>query len=183
MNDPAGRYPGDIVYEDIGQAQAEEALRAADRIGNRVTTLLMLDQQENTMSEEIQKVTLIVNLGDDALPNEINEATTQLYQELLKSDAGSVEKPRSDTLEAGAKGDPITIGAIVLALGVAATPGIVEIVKNWLARRHLDTVNVKIKLGDDEIEFPAPASASPDDLEALTDRFAALLKKHSGNQE
>ena len=131
------------------------------------------------MSTEIQTVTLTVSLGDDALPEEVNRATTQLYQELLISEADLVEKLPGDRLEAGAKGDPITLGVIVLALSVAATPGIVEMVKSWLARRHLDTVTVKIKLGDDEIEFPAPASASPDELETLTDRFVALLKKHS----
>lgn len=131
------------------------------------------------MSDEIQTVTLLVSLGDGAYPDEVNQATTQLYRELLASQASSVDKPRSDTLKAGAKGDPITLGAIVLGLSVAATPGIVEIVKSWLARRHLDTVTVKIKLGEDEIEFPAPAAASPAELEALTDRFVALLKKHS----
>ena len=135
------------------------------------------------MTAETQTVTLTLSLDDEAHPAEINRATTQLYEMLLKSEADSVQKPRSDTLEAGAKGDPITIGAIVLGLSVAAAPGIVEIVKSWLARRHLESVTIKIKLGDDEIEFPAPASASPDELERLTDRFVALLKKHSSPQE
>lgn len=135
------------------------------------------------MTTETQTVTLTLSLDDEAHPAEINRATTQLYETLLNSEADSVEKPRSETLEAGAKGDPITIGAIVLGLSVAAAPGIVEIVKSWLARRHLESVTIKIKLGDDEIEFPAPASASPDELERLTDRFVALLKKHSSPQE
>lgn len=135
------------------------------------------------MSTEIQTVTLTVSLGAEALPTEVNRATTQLYEELKTSHADYVEKPRSDTLEQGAKGDPLTIGVIVLGLSVAATPGIVDMVKSWLARRHLDTVTVKIKLGDDEIEFPTPAAASPAELEALTDRFVALLKKHSGKKE
>lgn len=43
----AGRYPGDIAFEDIGQAQAEEALKAAERIGNRVTTLIGTDETKN----------------------------------------------------------------------------------------------------------------------------------------
>jgi hypothetical protein len=135
------------------------------------------------MTTETHTVTLTLSLDDEAHPDEVNRATTQLYETLLKSEADSVQKPRSETLEAGAKGDPITIGAIVLGLSVAATPGIVEIVKSWLARRHLESVTVKIKLGDDEIEFPVPASASPEELETLTDRFVALLKKHSSPQE
>lgn len=129
------------------------------------------------MPDEIQNVTLSLSLGEDALPHEINEATTQLYQELLTSSADSVEKMRSDSPEAGAKGDPLTLGAIALGLSVAAVPGIVQMVQNWLNRRRL-AVSVKVKLGDDEIEFPAPAAASPDELEALTNRFVALLKKH-----
>jgi hypothetical protein len=58
----------------------------------------------------------------------------------------------------------------------------VALVNSWLTRRHL-TTSVKIKLGDDEIEFPAPTAATPEELESLTDRFVALLKKHSGSKE
>jgi HEPN domain-containing protein len=36
----AWRYPGDIVFEDIGKAEAEEALGAARRIRARVTDLM-----------------------------------------------------------------------------------------------------------------------------------------------
>jgi len=36
----AGRYPGDIAFENIGRAEAEEALKAARRIGARVGTLM-----------------------------------------------------------------------------------------------------------------------------------------------
>ncbi|MCB0227339.1 MAG: hypothetical protein KDI02_26830, partial [Anaerolineae bacterium] len=72
------------------------------------------------MPDEVQTLILTINLGDDALPDEVNKATTQLYRELLASDADRVEKMRSDRLETGTKGDPITLGAIALALGVAA---------------------------------------------------------------
>ncbi len=36
----AGRYPGDIAFEDIGKAQAEEALTAARAIRARVLELM-----------------------------------------------------------------------------------------------------------------------------------------------
>ena len=36
----AGRYPGDLTFEDIGEAQAEEALGAARFIQARVTDLM-----------------------------------------------------------------------------------------------------------------------------------------------
>ena len=35
----AGRYPGDIAFEDIGKTEAEEALEAAQRIRARVIDL------------------------------------------------------------------------------------------------------------------------------------------------
>jgi hypothetical protein len=131
------------------------------------------------MSENIQAVEILINLGDDATTEEVNKATTLLVSELQNSDADSVEKVQSDELEEGAKGDPITLGAIALGLGAAAAPEIVKIIHSWVTRRHSDTVSLKIKLGNDEIEFTTAASASPDELEALTDRFATLLKKHS----
>ncbi|MCB0168295.1 MAG: hypothetical protein KDI79_28970 [Anaerolineae bacterium] len=135
------------------------------------------------MSDDVQTVILMINLGDDALPDEVNQATTQLYRELLTSDADRVEKVRSNQLEAGAKGDPITLGAIALALGVAAAPGVVEIVKDWLNRRQAVPVQVKIKLGDDEIELSGPATLSAEEFEARAERVVALLKKHGQNPE
>ena len=135
------------------------------------------------MSDEVQTVILMINLGDDALPDEVNQATTQLYRELLTSDADRVEKVRSNQLEAGAKGDPITLGAIALALGVAAAPGVVEMVKDWLNRRQAVPVQVKIKLGDDEIELSGPATLSAEEFEARAERVVALLKKHGQNPE
>ena len=135
------------------------------------------------MPDEVQTLILTINLGDDALPDEVNKATTQLYHELLASDADRVEKVRSDQLEVGAKGDPITLGAIALALGVAAAPGVVEIVKDWLNRRHAVPVQVKIKLGDDEIELSGPATISAEEFEARAERVVALLKKYGQNPE
>jgi len=38
----AGRYPGDIAFEDIGKAEAEEALDAAWRIRVRVRSLMSI---------------------------------------------------------------------------------------------------------------------------------------------
>ena len=135
------------------------------------------------MPDEVQTLILTINLGDDALPDEVNKATTQLYRELLASDADRVEKMRSDRLETGTKGDPITLGAIALALGVAAAPGVVEIVKDWLNRRHAVPVQVKIKLGDDEIELSGPATISAEEFEARAERVVALLKKYGQNPE
>jgi hypothetical protein len=133
------------------------------------------------MSNQTQNVTLLVELDDEARPEEVNRLTTQLYRQLMNSQAEAVEKVRSEGLEVGAKGDPLTIGAIALAMGVAVAPEIVKLVGDWLKRRHLETVSVKIKLGEDEIEFPAPAASSPEKLEALTERFVALLQEHGGS--
>jgi len=38
----AGRYPGDIAFEPIGRAEAQEALDAAQRIRARVRKLMDL---------------------------------------------------------------------------------------------------------------------------------------------
>lgn len=134
------------------------------------------------MSDDIQTLTLNLTLGGDALPEEINEATDKLIRELHKSNNNHVEatKVQSDELHEGAKGDPLTLGAIALALGVAAAPEIVKIIAGWLGRQS-NQISLKVKLGDDEIEFTTAANATPDELEALTDRFALLLKKHTAN--
>ena len=38
----AGRYPGDLTFEEIGEAQAEEALKAARHIRTRVKELMKM---------------------------------------------------------------------------------------------------------------------------------------------
>jgi hypothetical protein len=136
------------------------------------------------MSEHIQSVDVVLSLGEDATPEEVNDATTQLIRELDGSSAESVEKVQSGEVQAGSKSaDPITLGAVALTLGAAAAPDIVKIIGSWLGRRQSSNVSLKVKLGDDEIEFTAAASTSPEELEALTDRFATLLKKHSTSGE
>lgn len=130
------------------------------------------------MSHESQTIVLI-NLGEDATAEELNSAATQLCQELSNSSAERVEKLRNDAQVDGSKGDPLTLGALALAMGVAAVPEIIRILGNWLNRRNSSVVSVKIKLGNDEIEFSTAASSSPIELEKITDRFATLLKKHA----
>jgi HEPN domain-containing protein len=43
----AGRYPGDIAFEIVGKAQAEEALEAAHRIRKRVMDLLSKPENDD----------------------------------------------------------------------------------------------------------------------------------------
>jgi len=130
------------------------------------------------MSQEPLRPTIYLVLGDDATPDEVNDATINLVRELSRSDADSVEKLRSETTVDGVKGDPITIGAIALALSVAIAPEIIKLISSWMNRRNSNIISLKIKLGDDEIEFSTIATATPDEMEKLADRFAILLKKH-----
>lgn len=132
-------------------------------------------------TEDSQKVVLSLDLGEDASVEEVHAATTQLMRELMNSSADEVEKMPQGDPEEGAKGDPITLGAIALALGAAAAPEIIKIVHSWITRRHSHNVSLKIKLGQDEIEFTTAGTASADELEQLTDRFALLLKKHASS--
>ncbi len=132
------------------------------------------------MPTEPQTITLTVNLGEETTPAEVNRATTQLYQDLLKSDADRVEKPRSDTLQKGAKGDPITVGLIALTLGVPAVAGVFTVLDSWISRRLLDSGSVTLKLPNGaEVTVPASASMPEDERNALLDSLAAQLKKHS----
>lgn len=134
------------------------------------------------MLQDAQNTTLYLSLGEDATSSEVNALTTQLLNELASSQADTVEKLRDDALTDGAKGDPITVGAIALGVTVAAAPEIVKLISGWINRRSAHTISLKIKLGDDEIEFTTAATSSPTEIEKLADRFAMLLKKHRANR-
>ena len=127
-----------------------------------------------------QTIILQISLNDQSHPDEVDQATTQLYNLLRQSEAEHIEKQRSQTVQGGAKGDPITIGAIVLTISVPVVSGIMVIVNEWLKRRSEQTT-VGFKLPDGrEATFPISRYSSLSDVEAAIDRIAETLQEQTG---
>ena len=110
-------------------------------------------------------VVLTVQVGlDDGDAEELDHLTRQLLGELREQEVESADLVVSGTAAAGTKAaDPVTIGAIALAVIPTVAPKIVEFLQQWSLRRSGRTVKFKGRLGGEEVEF----EGSQEDLQRI----------------
>lgn len=107
--------------------------------------------------------------ASDATDEELDSLTRQLLSEIRETDVESAELGKSGIIPEGAKGDPITIGTILLAALPTAMPKVVELVQAWSLRGSNRTVKFK-GMG---IEF----EGSPEELSKLLAKLEKGKKK------
>ena len=78
------------------------------------------------------------------------------------------------------KGDPITIGVIVLALvNAGALTGVIECIKGWLNRKPTEReVTISGTIGDHKIDLTVTASNV--DSDAISDALVAAIESGGG---
>ena len=107
---------------------------------------------EETLSLKLQ---IVDDLDDD--PASVDRLTRRLLAEIKEADVESAEIPRDpEPPPLNAKGDPITIGTIAVAVLPSLLTSLVLLVQHWLLRQQ--DQHVKIKLGDNELEIPRDAT-------------------------
>ena len=82
-------------------------------------------------------------LAEDAAKDDIDRMTRQLLSELRQLDVESVQLTKGDLAPRGSKGDPFTIGSIVVEVLPAAVPGLVKFLQAWVERGRGRTVRFK----------------------------------------
>ncbi|MDI2126565.1 effector-associated constant component EACC1 [Yinghuangia seranimata] len=96
----------------------------------------------------------------------------RLRAEILDLDVESVRPVPAGALPVGAKAaDPVTIGAVIVALTVpgGVLTSLVGLIQDWRARQTAPHP-VVITIGDDTLEL---ADATPDQQQAVVDMFLA----------
>jgi hypothetical protein len=117
--------------------------------------------------EETNEAEYIIEVNSvDATNEELDRMTRQLLSELRALDIESAELAKGEIAPPGSKGDPITIGAIVLATLPSTLPSVIGLVQEWIMRGKGRTVKFKGK----GIEF----EGSPEELQKL---LATLEKR------
>jgi hypothetical protein len=106
----------------------------------------------------------------DADPERLDELTTRLLRDLRDLGAESVERAPGDAAPEGAKGDPVTIGALILAVMPVVLPKLVEFMQTWALRGENRTV--KIKTTGLELEFTPDKSLSEAELASLVEKLS-----------
>lgn len=101
--------------------------------------------------------------------DEIDRLARQFRQELLGLDVEAVAVPSGGTAPSGAKGDPVTIGTLIVTMANSAVlAGICQVARAWVtgARgRH-----IMIKDGDRSLEIDG---ASASQMQQVIDKFLA----------
>ena len=81
--------------------------------------------------------------ADDATEEDIDRMTRQLLSELRELDVESADLTRGGPAPKGSKGDPVTIGSIVVSALPTALPAVVALVQAWTSRGQGRTVKFK----------------------------------------
>jgi hypothetical protein len=122
---------------------------------------------------------LTISLGDEVDDGELDRLTRQLRDEIADLDVEEVGLAPGTGLPPGAKGEPITIGSIVVALASAGVfTGLIELLKSWALRREGRTITVKAKVGEREVEMTySPAETSPEEMTRFANTILGMLGK------
>ncbi len=110
----------------------------------------------------------------DATVEDVDQMTRQLLLELRELEVESAELLQGDLAPQGAKAvDPVTTGAIALAVFPTVLPKIIEAVQAWVLRSNNRTVKFKGKIAGQLIEF----EGHTEDLENLINKLSAQKGK------
>jgi hypothetical protein len=126
-----------------------------------------------------QAVDLILALTDDVDEETLERLTLQLREEIAELDVESVGLVPGAEAPRGAKGDPITIGSLVVSLASAGVfTGLIELVKSWVLRREGRAVTLKVKLPDREVELAySPTGTSAEEMSRFTNAIVSTLQR------
>src|SRR5829696_339227 len=110
------------------------------------------------MSGHGVELRLEVGVEPDADAAELDEATSQLRQELLGLDVDSVERLPGEAAPPGARAAEVALlGGLVVGIGREALTAVMRTMQAWVARRA--SRSVKVTLGGDSIELNSVSSA------------------------
>jgi len=126
------------------------------------------------------KLTLQIDAGRDALPDDLDALTRRLRDELEDLDLQSVSLVKTGRdLPAGAKAaEAVTLGALAITLLPGVLPKLVEFIQAWSLRGQNRTVKIKMNSGDRSVELEYSAGTSEAALKELVDTLTTSLKVH-----
>jgi len=100
---------------------------------------------------------------DDATDEELDRLTRELLSRLLETPVESAELASGLAAPAGTKGDPISLGSIVVQTLPNVLPAVIGVVQGWVSNGPGRTVKFKSK----DFEF----EGSPADLQKVLETY------------
>jgi len=120
-----------------------------------------------------------ISLHDNVDLEELDRLTRQICHEIANLDVEKVELAAGNTLPAGAKGDPITVGSLIVSLASAGVfTALIELLKSWALRREGRNVTIKAEAGEQKIELAfSPAEASEKEMARFAQAIMNALRQ------
>jgi hypothetical protein len=121
---------------------------------------------------------LDIDLGDDAVTEELNRAIRLLRDEIGDLEVESVEIVKEGKIPEGAKGaDPALLGGLVLTLLPAVVPKLLDFLRAWIFRGDNRKIKLKTRVGERsvEVEF-SPSTVSTEEVKRVIESLTETLK-------
>ena len=130
--------------------------------------------------KDVLRMSLQIDAGEDADDDGLDSLTRQLRGEIQELEVESVDLVRDKLSPAGARGDAVELGALVVEILPVIAPKLVGFLQNWLMRRRDQKVKIKIGVGDRSIEVEySPKAMSASELRDLTNGLTGTLTGES----
>ena len=98
---------------------------------------------------------------DDADAERIEQLISALIQQLRELDIESIDRSKAEETVQGAKGEPLTIGAVVLGITVAAIPSLISLLQQWTGSSRKVVIEAP---NGAKIEFTSKKQLSKEDV-------------------
>ena len=126
----------------------------------------------------VAQLILQIDAGEDSDVAELDRITRQLRREIQEeAEVESVELVKGETAPIGAKVfDPVTLGALALAILPSAIPKLIEVLNSWSMRGENRKIKIKTQVGDRSVEVEySPTTMSQTDLKNLVETLSSAL--------
>ena len=128
--------------------------------------------------KDIVTMNLQIDLGEDTDEEELDFLTRQLREEIEELDVESAELVSGEAAPEGAKGDPVTLGALAVAVLPVVLPELIKVVQGWLKRGDNRTVKIKTQIGDRSVEVEySPQTMSTSELTEVVDTLTEAISE------
>jgi hypothetical protein len=132
----------------------------------------------NTNQQFNLTLTLAIDSDQNFSLDQLDLATRNLREELYDLGVDSAEFISGGEAPAGAKtADPVTIGALAVAVLPTFLPRLVEYLQSWCLRGENRKIRIKTQVGDRSVEVEySPSAISHEELTQLVSQLTDSLQ-------
>lgn len=133
------------------------------------------------MNPRATNLTIVVDGGRDALPEDIDALTRRLRSEIQDLGVENVALSAAGTTPSGTKSvEAVTIGALAVTILPPMLPRLIEFLQAWSLRGKDRTVKIKASVGDRSVDIEYPEGASEESVQELIQKMTDALTPATG---